>query len=167
MAESSEPARSAHPPAQPRAESRDQTLDRVLGESEQVGSDAPRAADPSTRRGFNAALGRQMLRGGAIGALAGIVIGVLLRWVAPEPIVGWPGGRSFSESEIADWVGWTLALAVALAIVVMVIAALLHLAREDGRIEREVERATGHPPEGPGRPLDPEHDVREPGRAPR
>lgn len=163
MAESSEPARSAHPPAQPHAESREETLDRVLAESEQVGGDAPRAADPSTRRGFNEALGRQMLRGAIVGAVAGVVIAVLLRWVAPAPLTGWPGGRSFSDSELVNWVGWTLALAVALAIVMMVIAAFLHLAREDGRIEREVERATGHRPEGPGRPLGPEHDVREPG----
>lgn len=163
MADSSEPARSAHPPARPNAESREETVDRALAESEQVGSDAPRAADPSTRRGFNVALGRQMLRGALIGALAGVVIAVFLRWLAPAPLTGWPGGGSFTDGGLASWVGWTLALAVALAIVVMVIAALLHLAREDGRIERQVERATGHPPEGPGRPLDPEHDVREPG----
>jgi hypothetical protein len=39
------------------------------------------------------------------------------------------------------------------------IATLILLAREDGRIEREVERKTGRGPEPPGSPIDPKHDV--------
>ena len=42
-----------------------------------------------------------------------------------------------------------------------VLASLVVLAREDGRIEREVERSTGTGPVAPGRPQDPKHDLKQ------
>ena len=50
-------------------------------------------------------------------------------------------------------------MAIAFAIVFGMIATLILLAREDGRVEREVERKTGRAPEPPGSPIDPKHDV--------
>ena len=52
-------------------------------------------------------------------------------------------------------------LAAALALVVGVLSTLILLEREDGRVEREVERKTGrtgHEP-GPGSPSAPGHDL--------
>ena len=49
--------------------------------------------------------------------------------------------------------------AIAFAIVFGMITTLILLAREDGRVEREVERRTGRGPERPGSPIHPKHDA--------
>lgn len=67
----------------------------------------------------------------------------------------------FEASGAAGAAGYTLALGVAGALVGAVIGTLLTLAREDGRVEREVEERTGRGPEGAAGPISPEHDLSE------
>ncbi len=107
--------------------------------------------DPSTRRGVNRALAKTALIAAAIGFVAGAVIALILSLV-PGP---------FETSGWGDTIGYMVAIGAALALVVGMLASLALLAREDGRVEREVERRTGrtgHEP-GPGSPGDPRYDV--------
>ena len=107
--------------------------------------------DPSTRRGVNRALAKTALIAAAIGFVAGAVIALILSLV-PGP---------FETSGWGDTIGYMVAIGAALALVVGMLASLVLLAREDGRVEREVERKTGrtgHEP-GPGSPGDPRYDV--------
>ena len=59
-------------------------------------------------------------------------------------------------------VSYAIVMAIGVAIIVGVIyGALWTLAREDGRIEREVEEKTGRGPEGPGSPSSPRTDLKQ------
>ncbi len=89
-----------------------------------------------------------MLRLAASGFVVGAAIALVLA-LLPRP---------FEVSGVASTIGYMIGLGVAAALVFMVIGSLLLLAREDGRVEREVERGTGRRPQGPGRPGSPEHD---------
>jgi hypothetical protein len=82
-----------------------------------------------------------------VGAIAGLILSL-----SPGP---------FETNGWGETVGDMVLLAGALALVVGVLSTLILLAREDGRVEREVERKTGrtgHEP-GPGSPSSPEHDL--------
>jgi hypothetical protein len=83
------------------------------------------------------------------GALAGAVLGLVLS-LAPGP---------FETSGVYGTVGYVVVLAVGGALITAVLGALLTLAREDGRVEQEVETATGRRPEGAGSPGVTEHDL--------
>ena len=142
-----------HPPTAPSPESREETIAKAVGEADVVHEVTPRVegADPSTRRGVNRTVARSALMFAAIGAVVGAVAGLVLSLV-PGP---------FETSGWGETIGYMLGLAGALALVVGVIGTLILLAREDGRVEREVERKTGrtgHEP-GPGSPSAPEHDL--------
>jgi len=64
----------------------------------------------------------------------------------------------FQTDSAGATAGYALIMAIAFAIVFGMITTLILLAREDGRVEREVERRTGRAPERPGSPIHPKHD---------
>ncbi len=138
-------------PAQSHAETREETVARVVDSDEAVGAERGGSADPSSRRGLNRTLRRALIMFASAGALAGAALGVVLA-LAPGP---------FETSGVSGAIGYVAALAVAGALIAAVLGALLTLAREDGRVEREVEAATGRGPEGAGSPGAPEHDLTE------
>ncbi len=105
--------------------------------------------DPTTRRGVNRTIARDALVFAGIGAVVGAVLGVVLSFL-PGPV---------ETDSVAGAVGYAVVMAVLVAVIFGLIATLILLAREDGRVEREVERATGHEPEPPGDPIDPKYDV--------
>jgi hypothetical protein len=153
-----EPSVQRDVPANPDVETREETIARVVGEEEAVGAERGGSPDPSTRRGVQRTLAGTLLLFGGIGAAAGAALGVALSFCPGPREEG--RGLGVQGDGIGHTVGYALVMAVAVAIVVAVIAAFVTLAREDGRTEREVERATGHGPEGPGDPSSPEHDLK-------
>jgi hypothetical protein len=160
MAEQPEGRRSVQQdlPAQPDVETREETIARVIDETEAAGAEHGGSPDPSTRRGVQRTLVGTLLVAGATGAVVGAVLGTALSF--------WPGpreeGRGLGIQGDGVWhtISYAAVMAIALAIVFAVVAAFLTLAREDGRIEREVEEQTGRGPEGAGSPSDPEHDLK-------
>jgi hypothetical protein len=142
-----------HPPTAPDPETREETVARVIDEADEVqrGRAREELVDPSTRRGVNRALARTALTAAAIGFVAGAVIALILSLV-PGP---------FETSGWGDTIGYMAGIGAALALVVGVLASLALLAREDGRVERDVERRTGRTGDepGPGSPQDPRYDI--------
>lgn len=136
-------------PAESHAETREETIARVVDDAEAVGAERGGSADPSSRRGLNRTLAGSLLVFGASGAVVGAVVGFVLS-LLPGP---------FETDSVAGAVGYTVALAAAGALIAAVIGTLLTLAREDGRVEREVEEETGRGPEGVAAPGSPEHDL--------
>ncbi len=135
-------------PARPHAESREETVERVAGHEEAVIAARGGSSDPSTRRGLNRWLGRNQ----AVLALCGFVVGAALGLVlslAPGPV---------ETNSVWGAIGYMIVLGAAGVLGFVVIGSLLLLAREDGRVEREVERGTARGPEAPARPGPPEHD---------
>jgi hypothetical protein len=116
-------------PAEPHAESREETIERVVETDPATGG----GVDPSTRRGVNFRLWRALTGWALAGAVIGAVAGVILS-LAPGP---------FETGSVAGTVGYAGVHAVALAIVFSMIGSLITLEREDGRVERDVERRTG------------------------
>jgi hypothetical protein len=143
-------------PAKPPVETRDETVARVVGPVEAVSVDRGGSSDPSTRRGFQRLLTRRFFTAAGAGGLVGVALGLALYFL--------PGPREEGRglgAEGGNWanaVGYAVVMGVALAIVAAVLSSYFILAREDGRIEREVEEQTGHQPEGPGRPNRPHED---------
>jgi ABC-type Fe3+ transport system permease subunit len=148
-----------HPPTKVEVESREETIARALQESQEVQRTSVRLeqADPSTRRGLNRALLRIMPMLAGAGFIAGAAIGLILSFISgPFEIVG----RGNIEGS-TDWLQtllYTLVMGAGFALVVTVIGTLIFLAREDGRVERDVERRTGVNPPAPADPIDPQHD---------
>jgi hypothetical protein len=145
-------------PAKPDAETREETIARVVGEEEAVGAEHGGSPDPSTRRGVQRTLAGTVLVFAGVGAIIGAVLGVALSfWPGPTD-----GGRGLGvEGDgLGHTLGYGLVMAIGIAIIAGVIAAFLTLAREDGRVERQVEQKTGRGPEGPGDPASPEHDLK-------
>jgi hypothetical protein len=141
-------------PAKPEVESREETIERVIHEADERQDVAARheLVDPTTRRGVNRTLARRGLVLAAAGAVVGAVLALVLSFL-PGPV---------ETDSVAGTIGYMVVVGIAFAIIVGLIGTLILLAREDGRVEREVERATGHEPEPPGSPADPRYDV--PGR---
>ena len=136
-------------PATSHAESREETIARVVDADEAVGAERGGSADPSSRRGLNRTLRRALTRSAGAGALVGAVLGLVLS-LSPGP---------FETSGVSGVVAYVVVLAVAGTLLAALLGALLTLAREDGRVEREVEESTGRGPEGAGSPGAPEHDL--------
>jgi hypothetical protein len=143
-------------PAEPQVETREETVARVAGAEEAVSVGRGGSADPSTRRGFDRLLTRRFFTALAVGALAGIALGLILYFLPGPREEG--AGLGLERTGWANAVGYAVIMGVALAIVAAVISSYFILAREDGRIERRVEEQTGQEPEGPGRPNRPEED---------
>jgi hypothetical protein len=147
------------PPTKVDAESREETIERVVkeAEEEQRTPASVETADPSTRRGLNRALLRVVLALAIAGFVVGAVLGLILSLLpGPFELVG--------RGNIEGSTGWlqtllySLVMGAGLALVVTVIGTLIFLAREDGRVERDVEHRTGIQPPAPADPLEPEHD---------
>lgn len=147
-------------PASPDAETREQTIARVVDGPEAADAAAHGgSSDPSVRHGVQRTLIRTMVRAGAVGAVVGAVAGIVLSQVPG------PGGegRGLGLEGGGPWhvVSYAIVMAIGVAIIVGVVyGALWTLAREDGRIEREVEQRTGRGPEGPGSPSSPRTDLK-------
>ena len=148
-----------YPPAKADAESREETIERVIHESEEVQRTTAgiEAVDPSSRRGLNRALARVVALLACAGFAVGAGLGLVLSFLpGPFELVG--------RGNIEGSTGWLQALLYALvmgagfALVVTVVGTLIFLAREDGRVEREVEGRTGIHPPAPADPLEPQHD---------
>lgn len=136
-------------PASPEVETREETIARVVGDEEAVGAERGGSPDPSTRRGVQRTLGGVIAIGAAVGFVVGAVAALVLI-VAPGPL---------DADGVGAAIGYMVGLGAAVAIVGGMLSALLTMAREDGRIEREVEEETGQVPSGAGRPSSPEHDL--------
>jgi hypothetical protein len=152
MADEIEPHTVQHDlPAKPDVESRQETVERVVHEADDVQNVHARteSADPTSRRGVNRVLFRQAMVVGAIGAVVGAVLAIVLSYVTGP----------FQTDSAGAKAGYAVIMAVAIAIVFVLITTLIFLAREDGRVEREVEQKTGREPEPPGSPISPEHDI--------
>lgn len=140
-------------------ESREETIERAIHESGELQrtSASFEPVDPSSRRGLN----RVLVRVVGLLACAGFVFGAALALIlsalsGPFELVG--------RGNIEGSTGWLQTLVYALvmgggfALVVAVVGTLIFLAREDGRVERDVERRTGLHPPAPADPIDPQHD---------
>ncbi|MGD9694315.1 MAG: hypothetical protein AB7V42_01485 [Thermoleophilia bacterium] len=123
------PARAHHP------EAREETVARAVAEADEAQELDARleGADPTTRRGVN----RRVTRRAAAIALAGAVAGALIALG-----LGLTSDSLGVDGPLA-MAGFMLILAFAGAIIGGVVGALLLLEREDGRVERHVERVTG------------------------
>jgi hypothetical protein len=129
-------------------ETREETVARVVGEEEAVGVRHGGSPDPSTRRGLTRVLWRTVGIYAGIGFVAGAVIALILS-IAPGP---------FETNGAGETVGYMIGLGAAIALVVALLASLFLLEREDGRIERDVQRErTGENP-APASPSSPELD---------
>lgn len=138
-------------PARTEVESREETVQRVIEESDRAQNIPARreSQDPTSRRGVNRTVTREALVAAGAGAVVGAILGVVLSFL-PGPV---------ETDSVAGAVGYAALLALLVAVIFGLIATLILLAREDGRVEREVERATGHEAEAPGSPIDPKYDV--------
>jgi hypothetical protein len=138
-------------PAQQPAESREETIHRVLDEADEAQNVQAREelVDPTSRRGVNRAIAKRALVLAAVGAVVGAVLALILS-VLPGPV---------ETDTVAGTIGYMIVVGIVFAIIFVLIGTLILLAREDGRVEREVEGATGHRPEPPGSPSDPKYDV--------
>ncbi len=128
-------------PAEPHPEPREETIAKAIDASEAAGAPVDRV-DPSTRRGVNFRLGRALVGWATVGAVIGVVAGIVLS-LAPGP---------FETGSVAGAIGYAAVLGFAGALVFSMIGSLITLEREDGRIERDVEESTGRGPEPPGDP---------------
>jgi hypothetical protein len=139
-----------HPPTAAEPEPREETIARAVreaGEAQRVDATVE-GADPSTRSGLNRALMRTVMIAAGIGFVLGAVAALILS-LTPGP---------FETRSWAGTIGYMIVLGAAIALVVGILSTLILLEREDGRVERDVERRTGKGPQGPGRPIDPKYD---------
>ncbi len=91
---------------------------------------------------MNVSLWKALVGWATVGAVIGAVAGIVLS-LAPGP---------FETGSVGGAIGYAVVLAFAGAIIFSMIGALVTLEREDGRVERDVEQATGREPEGPAKP---------------
>ena len=138
-------------PARLPAESREETIERVLDEADEAQDVQAREelVDPTSRRGVNRTVAKQAVLLAAAGAVVGAVLALVLS-VLPGPV---------ETDTVAGTIGFMVVSAIVFALIFGLIGTLVLLAREDGQVEREVERATGRGAEPPGSPGDPRHDV--------
>jgi ABC-type Fe3+ transport system permease subunit len=136
-------------PAQPHVEPREETIERAVRESAQAQRVEPtlETVDPSQRRGLNRELRRRLalltVAGFVVGALLGVILGFL-----PGPFE--LAGQGYHRGNRAlEWTLYSIVLGIAVGIVTAVIGGLMLLQREDGRVQRDVERRV---PAGEDRP---------------
>lgn len=153
MADETPPPQSTQPdfPASPPAESREETVARVIEETDEVQRvhAHEELVDPTSRRGVNRTLWRNALVFAGLGAVVGAVLALILS-VLPGPV---------ETDSVGATIAYMAVLGLLMAIIFGLISTLILLAREDGRVERRVEQKTGRPPEGPADPIDPKYDV--------
>jgi hypothetical protein len=130
-------------------ESREETIEHAVQESGAVQHVDPtvETVDPTQRRGLNRALRRRILELAIAGFVGGAVLGVILG-VLPGP-AELAGQGDAPGSRAAEWTLFCIVLGIAIAIVTAVIGGLVLLQREDGRVQRDVERRV---PPGEERP---------------
>ncbi len=138
-------------PAKPPAESREETIDRVLEEADEAQHVHAREelVDPTSRRGVNRAVTKRALLLAGAGAVFGAVLALILS-LLPGPV---------ETDTVPGTIGYMVVSGIVFAIIFGLIGTLILLAREDGRVEREVERATGRDAPPPASPSDPKYDV--------
>ena len=129
-------------PAEPHAESRAETITKAVDANETALAEAGGSVDPSTSRGINRTLRTALLHWSSAGAVVGVVVGVILS-LSPGP---------FETHTVGGAIGYAALLGLAGALIFALIGGLTSLEREDGRVERDVENATGRGPEGPASP---------------
>ena len=129
-------------------ETREETIARVVGDEEAAGAERGGSPDPSTRRGLNRALWRTVAIYAGVGFVAGAILGLILS-LSPGP---------FETDGTGETIGYMVGLGLALALVVTLLASLFLLEREDGRVERELERRRTGPNPPPASPGAPRHD---------
>lgn len=134
-------------PARSHAETREETVARLVDPAEAASAGRGGSPDPSTRRGLTRRLWIDIGRLGAAGFVFGAVLALVLSFL-PGPI------ETHSDAGV---VLYMLVLGAAFALGVAVIGNIMLLAREDGRVEREVE-GTGRRPEGLAGPVSPRHE---------
>lgn len=155
MADRDQPAgASQHPPTQGSsagAETREETIARVAGEdaTPEPVPDSSITEDPSDRRGLTRILALRWITIGALaGAAVGAVVAVFAWFLFDDDVLGGDGGR----------IGVTIGIVLGAAIIGGVFSGLWNLAREDGRIQREIEEDHPSASEGPGDGSDPRLD---------
>ncbi|MFP5451407.1 MAG: hypothetical protein ACLGG9_06600 [Thermoleophilia bacterium] len=125
------------PPTRPHGENRDETLDRVVRDGHLDEGPEPIDSDFTTATGGNRRIARKagivMAAGAVVGALAGLILTVI-----PGP---------FDTESTSGTVGYMLVMGFAVGVIVALVATLLMLEREDGRMEHEVEDYTAHHPD--------------------
>lgn len=146
------------PPTESHAETREETLDRLIEDERVPVEREDLAGDPTSRRGTNTRLITRPHIAALAGAVVGAVVGLILALI---PGVPGPGGRTGADNQmhLGNIAGYMAVLAIAVAAVTFVIAGLIYVEREDGRMERELEERRGVHGEPPAEPLDPKHDV--------
>jgi hypothetical protein len=139
------------PPTKVDAESREETIERVLEEADEAQNVHAREelVDPTSRRGVNRAVAKRALVLAAVGAVFGAVLALILSFL-PGPV---------ETDTVPGTIGYMIVVGIVFAVIFGLIGTLILLAREDGRVEREVERATGRDAPPPASPSDPKYDV--------
>lgn len=137
-------------PAEPDAETREETIARVADSDVAAGREPGGSTDPSTRRGINRSLWLTISLAGGSGFVVGALAALILS-LAPGP---------FETDSAGAMIGYMVLLGLGVAIVASMVFALLTLAREDGRVERQVEEGTGRGAEGAGSPSSPDTDLK-------
>lgn len=154
MNEDNPPHISRHPPTEGDggyAESREETIERVVGEemAPEPVADATAAEDPSSRRGIlSLVAGRWFWIGVGIGAGVGAIVALATWPVLDADAVGGDAGK----------IALAGAIVLAGAVIGGVLSVLVNVAREDGRIQREVEEDHPSASRGPGHGSDPQID---------
>jgi hypothetical protein len=147
MADDEHPHVGFDEPASREVESREETVEKAVHEAAvQRVEPTVETVDPSQRRGFNRDLRRRLALVAIAGFVAGAALGVILG-VLPGPFELRGQGDSRGDTAL-EWSLYCVVLGVALAVVAMVIVGLVLTQRENGRVQREVERKL--PPGGEG-----------------
>lgn len=137
MASQNEPEVEFFPPTRPHAESRGDTLDRVVHDAHLDEGPEPIDSDLTTATGGNRRIAKKAGIVMVVGALVGAIGGLILT-VIPGP---------FDTDTTAGTIGYMLVLGFAVGVIVALVSTLLMLEREDGRVEHEVEEYRAHHPD--------------------
>ncbi|MEQ8833021.1 MAG: hypothetical protein RIB67_01095 [Miltoncostaeaceae bacterium] len=129
-------------PTTPHAESRSETLARVVHDEHLEESPGRVGADPTTASDRPPRAVARALAAAGVGAVFGAIVGLVLALTSPGP---------FAVDGIADTAGYMVILGGAFAVIAGLVAGLLLAEREDGRTEDAVEEEVGEeqpPPAG-------------------
>jgi hypothetical protein len=136
-------------PALRDVESREETIEKAVRESAQGQRVEPtlETVDPSQRRGLNRELRRRLALLAVAGFVVGAVLGVILGFL-PGPFE--LAGQGYRRGNRAlEWTLYCLVLGAALAVVTAVVGGFMFVQREDGRVQRDVERRVPSDEDGP------------------